>query len=85
MPFGELDYQKSFWMAIDCQPQLGHCNHGELCDPPVFSFTQGWHDVSARSGTLLMLLSQNVDGEDREELLSLQQRLQSKIQVCTHC
>lgn len=30
-----------------------------------------------------VFVNQNVDGEDREELLSLQQRLQSKIQVCT--
>ena len=29
-----------------------------------------------------MFLNQNVDGEYRDELLSLQQRLESKIQVC---
>lgn len=31
-----------------------------------------------------VVMFQTVDGEDREELLSLQQRLESKIQVCIH-
>lgn len=65
--------------------QFGHCNYCDLCDAPIIALAQGMPDLVRlpNCGSVAdVVVDQTVDGKDREELLALQQRLESKIQVC---
>ena len=65
--------------------QFRHCNYCDLCDAPIVAVAQGMPDLIwlPNCGSVAdVVVHQTVDGKDREELLALQQRLESKIQVC---
>lgn len=61
--------------------QFWNCDNCQLCHAPVIALAQSKCSFRLREEVSAHQFPQNVKSEDRDELISLQQRLESKIQV----